>query len=115
MVAVNPTHAAQELLGWRGVLLGGLCFVMVAVAGTLALRQRWAQLARRLGDATYGMYLVHPVLYFYLLLIYINLFFKHINLCIYIIQLFCCCCICFDKSFSSGFFIKSVVQLNFLH
>jgi exopolysaccharide production protein ExoZ len=67
MVAVNPPHAAQELLGWRGFLLGGLCFVMVAVAGTLSLPQVWAHVAKRLGDATYGMYLIHPALYFYAL------------------------------------------------
>ncbi|CAN5736395.1 acyltransferase [soil metagenome] len=67
MVAVNPPHAAQELLGWRAFLLGALCFVMVAVAGTLTLPQGWAIVAKRLGDATYGMYLIHPALYFYAL------------------------------------------------
>ncbi|MBC7437739.1 MAG: acyltransferase [Bdellovibrionales bacterium] len=66
MVAVNPAEAAQELLGWRAVLLGTLCFFMVAAAGRMSLPPLGARLARRLGDATYGMYLIHPVLYFYL-------------------------------------------------
>jgi peptidoglycan/LPS O-acetylase OafA/YrhL len=65
MGALNPGRQGQELLGWRGLLLPVLCLALVAVAGAVALQGRGERAAQRLGDATYGVYLIHPVLFFY--------------------------------------------------
>lgn len=54
----------DELLGWRGVLLPLLCFALVALAGRMQVDGRLRRLAESAGDATYGLYLLHPVLYF---------------------------------------------------
>ncbi len=67
MLAFNPARQGEELLGWRGVVLASLCFVLVALAGGVGLQGRWSRAAQQLGDATYGVYLIHPVLYFYVL------------------------------------------------
>lgn len=64
LLAVNPMQQGDELTGWRGVLLFGLCFVLVHLAGRLNLTGRTASVARYLGDATYGLYLLHPVVFF---------------------------------------------------
>ncbi|MES2910985.1 MAG: acyltransferase [Pseudomonadota bacterium] len=65
MLSVNPLEGTQELIGWRGWLLAPFCLLMVGVASTLHLGGRYRALAQHLGDATYGVYLIHPVLYFY--------------------------------------------------
>lgn len=69
MLAVNPLQGTDELTGWRGCLLAPLCLVMVAVAGRVKLegqlRGGYQRMSQHLGDATYGVYLIHPVLYFY--------------------------------------------------
>jgi peptidoglycan/LPS O-acetylase OafA/YrhL len=62
MLLVNPRAAGDELLGWRGPLLGGMCFLLVWLAG--AWRPTWARAASALGDASYGLYLIHPVIFF---------------------------------------------------
>jgi peptidoglycan/LPS O-acetylase OafA/YrhL len=64
MLAVNPTAAGQELVGWRGILLCGLCFFLVHVAADLRFEGAVAHAAQHLGDATYGLYLLHPVVFF---------------------------------------------------
>ncbi len=65
MLSVNPQLGTQELTGWRGWLLGPFCLLMVSVASVLSLAGRYRAFAQHLGDATYGVYLIHPVLYFY--------------------------------------------------
>ncbi len=65
MLAVNPLQGTQELTGWRGWLLAPLCLVMVLIAGRVQLDGRYHRVSQHLGDATYGVYLIHPVLYFY--------------------------------------------------
>ena len=65
LLLLNPQPQGDELSGWRGAVLFTLCFVLVWFAGGLHLRQRNAQrLAAHLGDSTYGMYLMHPVVFF---------------------------------------------------
>ena len=64
LLVVNPVQQGDELTGWRGVLLFGLCFALVHLAGRLSLTGRLASVARTLGDATYGVYLLHPVVFF---------------------------------------------------
>jgi peptidoglycan/LPS O-acetylase OafA/YrhL len=64
MVLVNPEEPGRQLVAWRGFLLSALCYLMVMMAGELRLADRWKAAARHLGDATYGLYLIHPVLYF---------------------------------------------------
>lgn len=64
LLIFNPLQQGDELLGARGVLFAALCFAMVAVAGLLNLRYTADRIATTLGDATYGVYLLHPVLYF---------------------------------------------------
>ena len=64
LLVVNPVQQGDELTGWRGVLLFGLCFALVHLAGRLSLTGRMASVARTLGDATYGVYLLHPVVFF---------------------------------------------------
>lgn len=64
MLLLNPAQQGQELLGWRGLLLCGMCFLMVWLAGGVHLQDRAARFAASLGDATYGVYLIHPVVFF---------------------------------------------------
>jgi peptidoglycan/LPS O-acetylase OafA/YrhL len=65
MLLLNTPHQGDELVGWRGATLFMLCFVMAWLAGHLDLRGRNAQrLAAHLGDSTYGVYLIHPVVFF---------------------------------------------------
>ncbi len=64
MYAINPSQPGEELTGWRGIILGGLCFVLVNLAGRLNLKGKAASIAGHLGDATYGVYLLHPMIFF---------------------------------------------------
>lgn len=65
LLLFNPAQAGDELIGWRGATLFTLCFVMVWGAGLLQVRKHAARrIAAHLGDATYGLYLIHPVLFF---------------------------------------------------
>jgi peptidoglycan/LPS O-acetylase OafA/YrhL len=64
MLAVNPARGGEELIGWRGLLLTGLCFLLVHIASRLQLQSRLSSAAQQLGDATYGLYLLHPVIFF---------------------------------------------------
>lgn len=69
MLALQPERQGDELLGWRGLLFAALCFGAVWLAGGLRMRRRSDRIATALGDATYGVYLLHPVLYFGLALV----------------------------------------------
>lgn len=64
MFLVNPAQQGDELVGWRGVLLCGLCFALVNLASRLDLKRTTASVAQHFGDATYGVYLLHPVIFF---------------------------------------------------
>lgn len=60
--ALAGTAQGDELRGWRGLLLPLACVAAVAASGRVALHRRsgWPQ---ALGDATYGLYLLHPLLF----------------------------------------------------
>ena len=64
MVLVNPAAAFDEILGWRGFILGTICLAMVYAASRMSVSGGLAKLAAYFGDATYGLYLLHPVLFF---------------------------------------------------
>ena len=64
MFAVNPAQQGDELVGWRGIVLSALCFALVNFASRLDLTGRAARMAQYFGDATYGIYLLHPVIFF---------------------------------------------------
>ena len=64
MILINPLLAGHEIVGWRGWVLGATCFAMVYAASRSALSASMNKLASRFGDATYGLYLLHPVLFF---------------------------------------------------
>lgn len=64
MFAVNPTQQGDELVGWRGFVLSSLCFALVSLASRLDFTGRAASIAKYFGDATYGVYLLHPVVFF---------------------------------------------------
>lgn len=64
MLAVNPANSGEELVGWRGALLTVLCFALVHAASRLRLKRNLSGAAQHLGDATYGLYLLHPVIFF---------------------------------------------------
>lgn len=64
IAAINPTNAGDELLGVRGVVGFCVCVLLVWLIGGLRLENRFAKAAEFLGDATYGLYLIHPVLFF---------------------------------------------------
>ncbi|MEP6825427.1 MAG: acyltransferase, partial [Ramlibacter sp.] len=61
---LNPVQAGDELLGWRGAACCALCFAMTWLAGSLEMRHGNARMAASLGDATYGLYLMHPLVFF---------------------------------------------------
>jgi peptidoglycan/LPS O-acetylase OafA/YrhL len=62
--ALNPVRDGDQLIGWRGAACAAVCILMAWLAGGLSLEHRDARVAAHLGDATYGLYLMHPVLYF---------------------------------------------------
>jgi peptidoglycan/LPS O-acetylase OafA/YrhL len=64
LLLLNPAQAGDELLGWRGWGFAALCLLMVGVAGQLRPGACVGKLAAHLGDATYGLYLIHPILFF---------------------------------------------------
>jgi peptidoglycan/LPS O-acetylase OafA/YrhL len=65
MMALNAGDPTRVLTGWRGIVLTALCFLLVTGAGRLEVNDlRVSAVAVRLGNATYGLYLMHPVLFF---------------------------------------------------
>jgi peptidoglycan/LPS O-acetylase OafA/YrhL len=63
MVLTNTPIEGSEIIGWRGGALGATCFAMVYAASRLRVTHI-KKLASTFGDATYGLYLLHPVLFF---------------------------------------------------
>jgi peptidoglycan/LPS O-acetylase OafA/YrhL len=61
----NPGEQGDALLGWRGWVLPLVCVAMVMAAGCWApahrAQQRWIAWS---SDATYGLYLIHPIVFF---------------------------------------------------
>jgi len=66
LFALNPARDGDQLIGWRGVACASLCFAMAWLAGGLELKHGDARVAAHMGDATYGLYLMHPMLFFWL-------------------------------------------------
>ena len=64
LLAANPVQQGDELIGWRGVLLCSACFALVDLAGRVKLQGITERVAGYFGDATYGVYLLHPVIFF---------------------------------------------------
>ena len=64
MLAINPDTQGQELVGWRGAVLTAMCFLLVYLAGKIDLTGRLANISKYLGDSTYGLYLLHPIIFF---------------------------------------------------
>lgn len=64
LVALNTATQGDEILGWRGFLLFCLCLVMVYISSKLKASEGMQKIAAVFGDATYGLYLIHPVLFF---------------------------------------------------
>ena len=64
MVLVNPARAGDEIASWRGFVLGACCFGMVYIASKIPAKRGWGKLAAYCGDATFGLYLLHPVIFF---------------------------------------------------
>ena len=56
--------AGGELVGAWGVLLPAACVAAVWVSGRTRVQGSAAVLAARLGDLTYGTYLLHPLVFF---------------------------------------------------
>ncbi|MDD2180024.1 acyltransferase [Acidovorax sp. D2M1] len=64
IAVINPVNAGGELLGVRGVVGFCVCFFLVWIIGGLRLENRFAKAAEFFGDATYGLYLIHPIIFF---------------------------------------------------
>ena len=64
MAGLNVDDSAAVLSGWRGATLTALCFALVWWAGLASFSPRFSAWPAFMGDVTYGVYLIHPVLYF---------------------------------------------------
>ena len=64
LLALNPADWGQAITGWRGFAGAGICFLMVYAASQLDLSGAMAKVSQYFGDATYGLYLLHPVIFF---------------------------------------------------
>lgn len=64
LLGFNTVTQGNEIIGWRGFLLFCLCFGMVYISTRLQAANSMQKIAATLGDATYGLYLLHPVLFF---------------------------------------------------
>lgn len=64
LLGLNTTTQGDEVLGWRGLFLFCLCCAMVYISTRLKLARGMQKIAATFGDATYGLYLLHPVLFF---------------------------------------------------
>ena len=64
LLALNPLEWSQSITGWRGFACAGICFLMVYSACRVDLSGVMARVSPYFGDATYGLYLLHPVIFF---------------------------------------------------
>jgi peptidoglycan/LPS O-acetylase OafA/YrhL len=64
LLALMPARGGDELLGLRGAVLFAACFVVAHLTGRAKLQGPMARAAAWLGEATYGLYLLHPMLFF---------------------------------------------------
>ena len=64
LLGLTTPIQGDEITGWRGFFLFCLCFVMVYISTRLKAASGMQKIAATLGDATYGLYLLHPVLFF---------------------------------------------------
>ena len=65
LALLNPAEAGAQLTGARGALLFSLCVFLVWISGAIRFESPVARRAAgMLGDATYGLYLIHPVVFF---------------------------------------------------
>lgn len=64
LMAMIGNSMNTALTGWNGLLLPILCFVLVAYAGSYIFSGPMEIIAKSFGSATYGLYLIHPVIYF---------------------------------------------------
>jgi len=74
MLLLNPSAQGEEITGWRGIVLFAFCFALVYLAGQLRLTRHMARVAKLAGDGTYGIYLLHPVLFFGFVYVLVPLF-----------------------------------------
>ncbi len=63
-IFINPEMAGDEIFGWRGLVLSSVCFLMVYIATGIRIKASAQKITEYFGDATYGLYLLHPVLFF---------------------------------------------------
>lgn len=64
IATINPADAGGELLGVRGAVGFCVCFFLVWIIGGLRLGNGFAKIAGFMGDVTYGLYLIHPIIFF---------------------------------------------------
>lgn len=64
LMAMIGNSMTSVLTGWNGIIFPVLCFVLVAYAGSFIFSGPMAVIARSFGNATYGLYLIHPIVYF---------------------------------------------------
>lgn len=64
LLALAPQVPGDELVGWRGAVLPLAATLTVWASGRVAVQGRAVAWAQRLGDITYGTYLLHPMLFF---------------------------------------------------
>lgn len=63
LLVAHGSDAIASLTGVRGAVLGCCAIVLVSVVSDLRLKARGAWLAETLGDASYALYLLHPLVY----------------------------------------------------
>ena len=63
-VGLNTAQAHQVLFGWRAVIFVALCFFLVWWTGRIEMTGAFRWVAQKFGDVTYGVYLIHPFLFF---------------------------------------------------
>ncbi len=64
LVACTGPQGGDELVGWRGLLLPLACAGVVWVSGRVQVSGRALTCAEAMGRWTYGVYLIHPLVYF---------------------------------------------------
>lgn len=64
LIAFDGATAGEELVGWRGLACASTCFGMAWAATQMQIPKKLVALATHIGDATYGLYLIHPVVFF---------------------------------------------------